>query len=121
MIAPCGAAELRPRMVEDARTRARLIEEARSLPSLLLSFAAAANAVMLGAGYISPNSGFHTRAEALAIARDMHLPDGTFWPVPCLNLVRSAAGLAAGQRVALRDPNLPGAPVLAAALARGYG
>ncbi|MBI4695069.1 MAG: sulfate adenylyltransferase [Gammaproteobacteria bacterium] len=113
MIRACGAPELRPRIVTDERIRAVLLAEAEHLPSIVLSSAAAANAVMLGAGYFSPLEGFHSRVEAVAIARGMRTPDGTFWPIPCLNLVPTADGLAAGQRITLRDPNLPGAPVIA--------
>ena len=50
MIKPHGSDELQPLMVEDAGRRAALLKEAEQLPALLLDSAAAANAVMLGAG-----------------------------------------------------------------------
>ena len=113
MIKPHGADVLDPRIVADENQRQVLMTAAASLPALTVSSAAAANAVMLGAGYFSPLSGYHNRADALGIARDMRTPSGLFWPVPCLNLVRNASGVKAGERVALRDPNVDGEPMLA--------
>ena len=79
--------------------------------SLLVNSAAAANAVMLGAGYFSPLPGYMNKADALSVARDMHTVGGLFWPVPCLNLSSESIGRA--KRIALRDPNVAGNPVLA--------
>ena len=113
MIKPHGADELDPRIVADENKRQELLTASASLPAITISSAAAANAVMLGAGYFSPLSGYHDRSDTLGIAKDMHMTSGLFWPVPCLNLIPDAAGLKAGERVALRDPNVDGEPVLA--------
>ena len=113
MIAPHGSATLDARYVKDEQTRKALAAQAENLPSLLLNSAAAANAVMLGAGYFNPLKGFQDLADALAIAERMHTADGLFWPVPILNLTKDAAGIEPGERIALRDPNLPGNPVIA--------
>jgi sulfate adenylyltransferase len=113
VIKPHGSDELKPRYVSDDARRASLVAEAAALPALTVSSAAAANAVMLGAGYFNPLAGFHDRANALAIATDMRTTDGLFWPVPVLNLVADAGAISVGQRIALRDPNVPGEPVLA--------
>lgn len=111
MTQPHGAAQLNPLFVTDADARAALAEEARSLPALLVNSATAANAVMLGAGYFSPLPGFMDKTDALTVARDMHTRTGLFWPVPCLNLGDADIGRAG--RIALRDPNVEGNPVLA--------
>lgn len=111
MTQPHGAAELNPLFVADARAREALAEEAAGLPSLLVNSAAAANAVMLGAGYFSPLPGFMDKRDALSVARDMHTAGGLFWPVPCVNLSDTDIGRAG--RIALRDPNVDGNPVLA--------
>ena len=50
MIKPHGSDELNPLYVFDDDKRKALLAEAESLPSLLVSSAAAANAVMLGGG-----------------------------------------------------------------------
>jgi len=111
MTQPHGGADLKPLYVADAAQRSALAEEAARLPSLQLNSAAAANAVMLGAGYFSPLPGFMNKADALSVARDLHTAGGLFWPVPCLNLANESIG--AAKRIALRDPNLEGHPVLA--------
>lgn len=113
LIAPHGASPLKPLFVGDADERAELEREAASLKSLTLSSAAAGNAVMLGGAYFSPLQGFMCKADALAVGRSMKTEDGLFWPVPILNLTQSAAGFKKGERIALRDPNVDGAPVLA--------
>jgi sulfate adenylyltransferase len=113
MIKPHGSDTLTPLLVEDEKRRSALLEEASALPSMTLTSAAAANAVMLGAGYFTPLPGFQDRADALSIADRMQTKEGLFWPVPCLNLAADADGFSVGQRVALRDPNVDGSPVLA--------
>ena len=50
MMKPHGSEQLDPRFVYNATRHAALQKEADGLPSLLLNSAAAANAVMLGAG-----------------------------------------------------------------------
>ncbi|GAB3379153.1 sulfate adenylyltransferase [Spongiibacter taiwanensis] len=113
MIKPHGADELKPLFVYDTEKHHALISEAESLPSIMISSAAAANAVMLGAGYFTPLSGYMNLADALSVAENLHTTDGLFWPVPILNLLSDLQGVSAGQRVALRDPNVEGNPVLA--------
>ena len=113
MIEPHGSRELRPLFVANAAEQEALAGEAVALPALLLNSAAAANAVMLGAGYFSPLPGFMNVAEALSVADSLRLPSGLFWPVPCMNLTTEVAGIGKAKRIALRDPNLPGQPVIA--------
>ncbi|MCC6203230.1 MAG: sulfate adenylyltransferase [Gammaproteobacteria bacterium] len=113
MIEPHGSTTLDARYVKDEQARKALAAEADRLPSLLLNSAAAANAVMLGAGYFNPLKGYQDLADALAIAERMSTADGLFWPVPILNLTQDISGIEPGERVALRDPNLPGNPVIA--------
>ncbi len=112
MIKPHGSQELNPRYVADPAARAALAEEAEGLPSLLLNSAAAANAVMLGAGYFSPLPGYMNLADALSVADSMRTGDGLFWPVPIVNFTDDDS-VEAGARIALRDPNVEGNPVLA--------
>ncbi|MGO9004895.1 MAG: sulfate adenylyltransferase [Beijerinckiaceae bacterium] len=113
LIQPHGSSVLNPLFVYDAHKNEELRQEAETLPSITVSSAAAANAVMLGAGYFNPLPGYMNKADALSVANTMKTTTGLFWPVPILNLVKDAAGIVAGARIALRDPNLPGSPVLA--------
>jgi len=113
MIKPVGSDRLKPLFVFEDEERNALIEEARQLPSVEISSAAAANAVMLGGGYFTPLQGYMNLADALNIAERMHATDGSFFPVPILNLVESAADIEGADRIALRDPNVDGNPVIA--------
>lgn len=113
MIKPHGADALNPLFVNDSEQRNALIEEAAELSSLLVSSAAAANAVMLGAGYFTPLAGYMNLADALSVARSLKTTDGLFWPVPIVNMVPDASGVSAGSRIALKDPNVEGNPVVA--------
>ncbi|WP_293368245.1 sulfate adenylyltransferase [Nevskia sp.] len=112
MIKPHGSAELNPLYVADDAKRAALAAEAATLPSLLLNSAAAANAVMMAAGYFNPLTGYMNLADALSVAEGMKTTAGLFWPVPIVNLT-SDSSIKAGSRIALRDPNVDGHPVLA--------
>jgi sulfate adenylyltransferase len=111
LITPHGAASLTPLIATGERLAALEVESA-SLPSITVSSAAAANAVMLGAGYFTPLQGFMNRADALSVATDLKTDNGVFWPVPVLNMVGRFDGNV-GDRIALRDPNVEGAPVIA--------
>ena len=113
MIRPHGSDSLTALLVEDSARRAALEAQAVKLPQLIISSAAAANAVMLGAGYFTPLTGFMNKADALSVAADMRTSDGLFWPVPVLNLVADGHGVVVGSKIALRDPNVSGDPVIA--------
>ena len=112
MIKPHGSDELNPLYVDDSASRNALVAEAENLPSLLLNSAAAANAVMLGGGYFNPLTGYMNLADSMSVAEKMHTVDGLFFPVPVVNLT-TEKGVEAGSRIALRDPNVEGNPVLA--------
>ncbi len=113
MIEPVGSAELRPLFVYDPERHHALVHEAQTLPSVLISSQAAGNAVMMGGGYFSPLPGFMNLADALSVAETMRTADGLFFPVPVLCLLPSAAAIGDARRIALRDPNMEGNPVLA--------
>lgn len=113
MIKPHGADAPKPLLVSEESRRKSLLAEAEKLPSLLLNSAAAANAVMLGGGYFTPLTGFMNLADALSVAETMHTTNGLFWPVPVLNLTGDVSGIEGKSRIALRDPNVAGYPVLA--------
>jgi len=113
LIKPHGSDTLNPLYVADDKKREELINEAESLPSIVVSSAAAANAVMLASGYFNPLKGFMNLAEAISVADKMQLPSGLFWPVPIVSVVGEASAIKGAKRIALRDPNVEGNPVLA--------
>ena len=113
MIKPVGSQQLQPCFVDDPQQRRVYLAEAEHLPSIVVSSQAAANAVMLGAGYFSPLSGFMNLADALSSAQQMTLTNGAFFPVPIVCLVDNTDGIQGAKRIALRDPNQAGHPILA--------
>lgn len=113
MIKPHGSDKLNPLYVEDAGKRQALMAEADTLPSLVISSAAAGNAVMMGAGYFNPLPGFMNLADSISVAETLKTTSGLFWPVPIINLVNDISGINTAKRIALRDPNIDGNPVLA--------
>jgi len=113
MIKPVGSDTLQPLFVYDTDKHHALMHEAESLPSVIISSQAAGNAVMLGAGYFNPLKGFMTVGDAMGCAEHMKMSDGSFFPVPVLCLLESADAIQGVGRIALRDPNVEGNPVLA--------
>jgi sulfate adenylyltransferase len=79
----------------------------------VISSQAAGNAVMMGAGYFNPLKGYMSVADAMGASEKMTLTDGSFFPVPVLCLVESTDAIGDARRIALRDPNMEGNPVLA--------
>jgi len=113
LIKPHGSDELNPLFVYDPAENEALQKKAEKMASVVVSSAAAANAVMLGGGYFNPLTGYMNKADALSVANDMKTTSGLFWPVPVLNLLQSANGIKAGDSIALKDPNRDGNPILA--------
>ncbi|MEM7360539.1 MAG: sulfate adenylyltransferase [Pseudomonadota bacterium] len=112
MIKPHGADALNPLFVDNEEQRQALLTEAQNLQQVMVSSATAANAVMLGGGYFTPLGGYMSKADALSVAKSMYTEAGVFFPVPVLNLLHEAE-FTEGQRIALRDPNVEGNPVIA--------
>ncbi len=113
MIKPHGSDTLNPLYVADEAAHGQLVQEAAELPAITVSSAAAANAVMLGAGYFNPLTGYMTKADALSVARDMRTASGLFWPIPIVNIVADPESIRGAARIALKDPNVEGEPVIA--------
>jgi sulfate adenylyltransferase len=113
MMNPVGSETLNPLFVYDPDQHHALLREAETLPSVIISSQAAGNAVMLGAGYFSPLPGFMNVADAVSVAATMRLIDGRFFPVPLLCLLDNTSAIGNARRIALRDPNVEGNPVLA--------
>jgi sulfate adenylyltransferase len=113
MIKPHGSDSLNQLFVMDDNERETLLKEAETLPSVIVSSAAAANAVMLGSGYFTPLPGYMNLADSISVAEAMHTTAGLFWPVPIINLLKDVSAVVNAKRIALRDPNRAGNPILA--------
>ncbi|MGC8486779.1 MAG: sulfate adenylyltransferase [Clostridia bacterium] len=88
---------LYPRLVDDDRAEL-LREEARDLPALTLSTREASDLTLLGMGAYTPLEGFMTGAEYSAVTRQLHRPDGLFWPIPIVLAATTADARAAAAR-----------------------
>jgi sulfate adenylyltransferase len=113
MIKPIGSDTLQPLFVYDPDKHHELMHEAETLPSVVISSQAAGNAVMMGGGYFSPLKGFMKVADAMGTCEGMRMTDGSFFPVPVMCLLDSVEAIGDAKRIALRDPNMEGHPVLA--------
>jgi sulfate adenylyltransferase len=113
MIKPHGSDTLNPLYVQDDKKRAALLKEAEGLPSIVVCSAAAANAVMMAGGYFNPLTGYMNKADALGAAENMKTASGLFFPVPIVNMVEDASPIKDAKRIALKDPNVEGNPILA--------
>ena len=100
MIKPHGSDVLKPLYVMDNQMRADLEKEAQGLKSIVVSSAAAANAVMLGGGYFTPLTGYMNVADSMSVAESMKTKTGLFWPVPILNVVKDPAPVKGAKRIA---------------------
>ena len=113
MVKPHGAEALKPLIADDADA---LQAEAANLPAVVISSGAAASAVMLASGYFTPLDGYMDLADSLQVATEMKTSSGLAWPVPVCNIVPVAElpkGVGVGSRIALKDPNVEGNPILA--------
>ena len=78
-------------------------ERAASLPAVNLSSRETSDLIMMACGAFSPLGGFMARADYQGVVEDMHLADGTLWPVPITLSAKGDGAPAAGADVALVD------------------
>ena len=113
LVRPHGTEQLKPLIIRDKKEISTILEENKSSPTLLLNSAAAANVVMLGAGYFTPLDGFMDKKNSLSVATSMIMSDQLFWPIPIMNLTNSKDSLSVGDNIILLDPNVDGNPPIA--------
>ena len=113
MIKPHGSNELMPKIVSTEEEKIALLDAAESMKKITVNSAAAANLVMLGAGYFTPLDGFMEKKDVIAVANRMQLDDGLFWPTPVVNLTNQELEITEGESIALIDPNVEGEQIIA--------
>ena len=116
MIKPYGSEILTPLYVKEESRRKFLLDEAEKIPSVVISSAAAANAVMLGGGYFNPLRGYMNLVDVLSVAERMQMHSGLLWPTPVINLLKVdlvSEEIKSAGKITLRDPNIEGNPVIA--------
>ncbi|HEY1464230.1 MAG TPA: bifunctional sulfate adenylyltransferase/adenylylsulfate kinase [Terriglobales bacterium] len=105
LIAPHGG-ELVDLIVKPERA-AELKSQSREWPSWDLTARQICDLELLMSGGFSPLRGFMTRADYDGVCKDMHLANGTLWPMPITLDVKEefAKSLKPGSsKVAIRDP-----------------
>ena len=112
---PHGSNELNTLYIEDEMARSSMLSASEEMRSLEINSAAAANAVMMAAGYFNPLMGYMNKEETLRVSKEMLTLNDIFWPVPIVNITTDANSLdyTHGEEIALRDPNVEGNPVIA--------
>jgi len=113
MIKPHGSEELTPKIVNTDEEKESLLKAAESMKKLKVTSAAAANLVMLGAGYFTPLDGFMNKDDLLSVADNMCLKSGLFWPTPVVNISNQEIKFKEGEEIAIIDPNVDGEKILA--------
>jgi len=68
--------------IVDADQASKLKAAAKSLPKITLSAKQACDLEMIAIGAFSPLTGFVKKADFQGICKDMHLANGTAWPIP---------------------------------------
>ena len=106
MTAPPHGGKLLPLLLEGEDLQ-RELEKARHLPQIKMNSREVSDLIMLGMGAFSPLKGFMIQEDYEGVLKEMHLKDGTFWPVPITLAAtkEQADSLKKGQEVALVDEN----------------
>lgn len=80
-------------------------EKARSFPSVQLTSRETSDLIMMAIGAFSPITGFMGRDDYKGVVENMHMADGTLWPIPItLSVSRDKAdSLAVNSEAALVD------------------
>ncbi len=92
-------------LVVDDEERAELIARSNQLPSFKISPRALCDLELLATGGFSPLDRFMGKADYEHVLHDMHLMDGTLWPLPVTLPVNPADLPPVGDEVVLRNAN----------------
>jgi len=103
-IVPPHGGELKPLLAKQTELVDQL-KKAEKLPKVRLSSRETSDLIMLAIGAFSPLDGFMGKDDYDKVVAEMHLADGTMWPIPItLSAPKSQAdSIANGSEVALVD------------------
>lgn len=106
LVPPLGGRGLQPLQLEGERCEEEL-RRAQALRKLRVTSREKGDLVMLGIGAFTPLDGFMRRADWQAVCDHMRTEQGLFWPIPITLSAdeATAASIAAGEEVALVDPD----------------
>jgi len=103
-LVPPHAGKLLPLILEGNKLDAAK-EEAKTLPVVRMTSRETSDLIMMAIGAFSPLQGFMCRKDYLHVVNDMHLKNGTLWPIPITLSISREKGdeLREGQKIALVD------------------
>ena len=101
-LVPPHGGRLLPLLVRDSELE-ESIKEAETLPRVRLDSKEVSDLIMLAMGAFSPLEGFIGKADYEGVVADMHLKNGTLWPIPITLAVskEEAEKIKEGQKIAL--------------------
>ncbi len=96
---------LKPLLVQE-NERDDYLDEAKNLPKIRTGSSEFSDLVMMATGAFSPLEGFMDREDYLGVINEMHLADGTLWPIPVtLSCTKEEAKLTRENgKIALQEP-----------------
>lgn len=103
-LVPPHGGKLKPLLLE-GKEREELVRRAQGLPVVRITSRETSDLIMLAIGAFSPLDGFMGEADYAGVVENMHLKDGTLWPIPITLAVSSeqADGIDIGAEVSLVD------------------
>ncbi|MGB2907117.1 MAG: sulfate adenylyltransferase [Candidatus Aminicenantaceae bacterium] len=103
-LVPPHGGELKPLLLE-GKEREELVQRAQGFPVVRLTSRETSDLIMLAIGAFSPLDGFMGEADYTGVVENMHLEDGTLWPIPITLAVHpeQADGIEIGSEVSLID------------------
>ena len=103
-LVPPHGGELKPRLLLNEELNSEK-EKARSLLSIRMSSRETSDLIMMAIGAFSPLEGFMVHDDYENVVNNMHLADGTLWPIPITLSVtdEQAQTVKIGQEIALID------------------
>ena len=103
-LVPPHGGKLQPRILEGAALTTAS-NKAKSLPVVRMSSRETSDLIMMAIGAFSPLEGFMVQNDYKKVVADMHLADGTLWPIPITLSVTNeqAETINEGQEIALID------------------
>jgi sulfate adenylyltransferase len=103
-LVPPHGGELKPLIIKGEKLKENQ-EKARSFPAVKLTSRETSDLIMMGIGAFSPLNGFMGEKDYKNVVDNMHLDNGTLWPIPITLSVSAeqADSLSLGSQVALID------------------
>ncbi|MCL5069723.1 MAG: sulfate adenylyltransferase, partial [Actinobacteria bacterium] len=102
---PPHGGKLKPLIIKDKSKKKEILEEAKSFAKINLSSKEISDIIMLATGSFSPLYGFMLKEDYNMVVDEMHLKDGTLWPIPVTLALEKeeAKKYKEGQKVSLND------------------